>query len=97
MVAYEPIWAIGTGRAAEAGDAQSAAAAIRQTVADLAGPEGAGAVRILYGGSVNADNAAELVAGPDVDGLLVGGASLEAGPFVDIIRAVVGCYRSLAG
>ena len=97
VVAYEPIWAIGTGRAAEPGDAQAAAEVIRQTVADLGGPEGAGPLRILYGGSAQPDNAAELVAGPDVDGLLVGGASLEAGPFVDILRAVAGCYRSLAG
>ncbi|HVX21657.1 MAG TPA: triose-phosphate isomerase [Acidimicrobiales bacterium] len=94
VVAYEPIWAIGTGNAATAVDAEDACLFVRGVVAELAGDEAAGSVRVQYGGSVNADNAAELMAEPDVDGLLVGGASLEAGSFVDILRAVAGCYRS---
>jgi len=97
VLAYEPIWAIGTGRAATVEDAAAAAAFIRATVAEVAGPEGAEGVRIQYGGSVTPENAAELVAPPDVDGVLVGGASLGAAEFLDIIRGVAGCYRSLAG
>jgi triosephosphate isomerase len=94
VLAYEPVWAIGTGRTASQVDAEDACAFIRGLVAELAGPEAAGTVRIQYGGSVTPDNAAELVAEPDVDGLLVGGASLQASSFHDIIRAVGGCYRS---
>jgi triosephosphate isomerase len=94
VLAYEPVWAIGTGRAATAVDAEDACVFIRQLVKELAGDEAAEAVRIQYGGSVNPENAAELVAEPDVDGLLVGGASLNAASFVDILRAVGGCYRS---
>jgi triosephosphate isomerase (TIM) len=94
VVAYEPIWAIGTGTPATAVDAEDACVFIRGVVAELAGPQAAGAVRIQYGGSTNAENAAELVSEPDVDGLLVGGASLEAAAFVDLLRAVGACYRS---
>jgi triosephosphate isomerase (TIM) len=94
VVAYEPVWAIGTGTAATAVDAEDAAVFLRTVSGEVAGPESAAALRVLYGGSVNAENAEELVAEPDVDGLLVGGASLEAPAFVDIIRAVAGCYRS---
>ena len=94
VVAYEPVWAIGTGRAATAVDAEDACVFIRGVVAEVAGPEAAAGLRIQYGGSVNPENAAELVSEPDVDGLLVGGASLDAGTFCDIIRAVGGCYRS---
>jgi len=94
VVAYEPIWAIGTGNAATAVDAEDACRFIRGVVAEVAGDEAAGSIRIQYGGSVKADNAAELMAEPDVDGLLVGGASLEAGSFLDILRAAAGCYRS---
>jgi len=96
VIAYEPLWAIGTGRAATAVDAEDACVFIRQLVGELGGAEAAAGVRIQYGGSVSAENAPELVAEPDIDGLLVGGASLEAGPFRDIVGAVDGCYRSLA-
>jgi len=94
VVAYEPLWAIGTGTAATTLDAEDACVYLRGVVADMAGNEAASGIRIQYGGSVNAENAAELVAEPNVDGLLVGGASLEAAPYLDIIRAVGGCYRS---
>jgi triosephosphate isomerase (TIM) len=92
--AYEPLWAIGTGQAATAVDAEDAAVFIRSIVAKAAGDEAAEAVRIQYGGSVNGENAADLMAEPDIDGLLVGGASLQAPSFLDIIRAGGACYRS---
>ena len=94
VLAYEPIWAIGTGQAASAMDAEDASVYIRSLVAKVAGDEAAGAVRIQYGGSVKADNAADFMSEPNVDGLLVGGASLEAAGFLDIIRASAACYRS---
>jgi triosephosphate isomerase len=86
VIAYEPIWAIGTGRTASAEDAQEACGAIRSLVGELHGPDAAAGVRIQYGGSVKPDNAAELMACPDVDGALVGGASLEAESFSAIIH-----------
>jgi len=85
VLAYEPVWAIGTGRTATPAQAQSVHAALRmqlQTAGDAAAR-----VRVLYGGSVKADNAAELLAMPDIDGALVGGASLKAAEFIAICRA----------
>jgi triosephosphate isomerase (TIM) len=86
VIAYEPIWAIGTGRTATSEDAQTVCAAIRATVAEVAGADAAAGVRIQYGGSVKGDNAPELMAQPDVDGALVGGASLDPDEFARIIR-----------
>ncbi len=86
VIAYEPIWAIGTGRTATADDAQQVCAAIRACVAELAGAEAAASVRIQYGGSVKAGTIAELIAQPDVDGALVGGASLDADEFARICK-----------
>jgi triosephosphate isomerase len=90
VVAYEPIWAIGTGRVASAGDAQEVCAALRQTLAGLYGDEFAGGVRVLYGGSVKAKNIAEIVAEPDVDGALVGGASLDVEEFPQMCAIAAG-------
>jgi triosephosphate isomerase (TIM) len=86
VIAYEPVWAIGTGKTATPVQAQEAHALIRQVVAQAASPEAAKAVRILYGGSVKPDNIATLMAQPDVDGGLVGGASLDAASFAKIVR-----------
>ncbi len=85
-IAYEPVWAIGTGRVPEASDVEEMHAAIRNKLGELMG-EGADAVRILYGGSMNGGNATELLAVPNVDGGLVGGASLTAEKFGPIIEA----------
>jgi triosephosphate isomerase len=86
VIAYEPIWAIGTGRTASAEDAQTVCALVRTTVAEVAGAEAAAAVRIQYGGSVKPSNAVELMAQPDIDGALVGGASLVAEDFAGIVQ-----------
>ena len=86
VVAYEPIWAIGTGRTATAGDAQAVCSAIRTEIRATHGNDAAAAVRIQYGGSVKAGNAAELMAQPDIDGALVGGASLDPDEFARIIK-----------
>ncbi len=86
VIAYEPIWAIGTGRNATADDAQQVCAAIRGVVAEVFGAAAAQRVRIQYGGSVKAGTIAELMAGPDVDGALVGGASLDPDEFARIVR-----------
>ena len=85
-VAYEPVWAIGTGRTPSTADVADMHRAIRRQLASQLGAAGDG-VRILYGGSVKASNAAELLAVPDVDGALVGGASLKAADFIPIINA----------
>lgn len=87
VVAYEPVWAIGTGETATAEDAQEMSAALRQALASRYDRGLAAGVRILYGGSVKPDNAAALFAGADVDGGLIGGASLDAEAFVAIVRA----------
>ncbi|MDB5685234.1 MAG: triosephosphate isomerase [Sphingomonas bacterium] len=86
VVAYEPVWAIGTGRTPSVADVAEMHAAIRVRLTTILGERGAG-VRILYGGSVKPDNAAELLSVPDVDGALVGGASLTAALFVPIVEA----------
>jgi triosephosphate isomerase len=86
-LAYEPVWAIGTGRNATSAQAQDVHARIRALLRDLGGPGAAAAIRIQYGGSVKPDNAAELLSQPDVDGALVGGASLKAADFSAIVAA----------
>jgi triosephosphate isomerase len=87
VVAYEPVWAIGTGRTASPLQAQEACQAIRRRLADVVSPAAAAAMRVLYGGSITAGNAADLFAEPDVDGGLVGGASLDATAFAAIVAA----------
>ena len=86
VIAYEPVWAIGTGRTASAGDANKVCNFIRRTVAEVFGEDSAARVRIQYGGSVKADNIAELMAQSDIDGALVGGASLDAATFAQIVK-----------
>jgi triosephosphate isomerase (TIM) len=86
VIAYEPVWAIGTGEVATPADAQETCAAIRARISAVHGDGAAGTVRILYGGSVKSDNMPAIMAEPDVDGALVGGASLDASEFVRICR-----------
>jgi triosephosphate isomerase (TIM) len=90
VVAYEPVWAIGTGEVCPPEDAQEVCGAIRRRISEVHGDATASAVRILYGGSVKADNIAVIMAQPDIDGALVGGASLDAAGFAAICR-----YREL--
>ncbi|MBF6147106.1 triose-phosphate isomerase [Nocardia nova] len=90
VIAYEPVWAIGTGRVATPADAQEVCGALRAELAELAGPEVAAGVRILYGGSVNAKNVGELIAAADIDGALVGGASLKGDEFATLSAIAAG-------
>lgn len=87
VVAYEPVWAIGTGRTATPEQAQEVHAFIRARLTQFFGAEVAGKMRIQYGGSVTPENAGDLMAQPDIDGALVGGASLDAGKFAAIVRS----------
>ena len=87
IIAYEPIWAIGTGRTATADQAEEVCAAIRKVVGELYGQDIAEGMTVQYGGSMNPANAAELLSKPDVDGGLIGGASLHAGKFCEIVDA----------
>ena len=86
VVAYEPVWAIGTGRTATPEQAEEVCAAIRATVSDMFGAEVAESLRVLYGGSMNEGNAALLLAEPDIDGGLIGGAALKADSFIQIVK-----------
>jgi triosephosphate isomerase len=90
VVAYEPVWAIGTGRTATPEQAQQVHSALREALADHYGRAVADDIRILYGGSVTPDNIDSLIAKPDIDGALVGGASLKADSFARIVRAQIG-------
>lgn len=90
VIAYEPVWAIGTGRVASSSDAQEVCGAIREELARLSSPQSADGVRVLYGGSVNAKNVGEIVAQTDVDGALVGGASLDGEQFALLAAIAAG-------
>ena len=89
VIAYEPIWAIGTGRTATPEQANDTIVGIRKVVEELYGPEVANCIRILYGGSVNAKNVDSLLAMSDIDGALVGGASLDPNSFLTLVRAAL--------
>ncbi len=97
VIAYEPVWAIGTGRTATPDDAQGAHRAIRGTLAAMFGDKVAQATRIQYGGSVKPSNAAELFSQPDIDGGLIGGASLKADDFVAIVEAASATVAAAVG
>ncbi|MDI9918928.1 triose-phosphate isomerase [Rhodococcus sp. IEGM 1379] len=90
VIAYEPVWAIGTGRVASAADAQEVCAAVRATLVELADADVAAGVRVLYGGSVSSKNVGEIVGQADVDGALVGGASLKADEFATLSAIAAG-------
>ena len=89
VIAYEPIWAIGTGKTATADDAQEVCGAIRKTLVEIFGEEIAQGIRVLYGGSANPSNIAGFLEKEDVDGALVGGASLKADGFADMVRSAM--------
>ncbi|MFZ4765599.1 MAG: triose-phosphate isomerase [Roseimicrobium sp.] len=93
VIAYEPVWAIGTGRTASPQQAQEAHAFIRKVLAEIFDEDTANKIRIQYGGSVKPNNMAEIIAQPDVDGALVGGASLESGSFYEIVKA---CFEHVS-
>ena len=90
VVAYEPVWAIGTGQAASPREAQAIALAIRDELSEIAGQASADQIPVLYGGSVNPENAGPFIDRPDIDGALVGGASLNAADFLAIVRVTAG-------
>ena len=90
VIAYEPVWAIGTGRTATPAQAQEVHAHIRKRLAEKLGADAAASIRIQYGGSVKPGNAAALIGEVDIDGFLVGGASLEADDFIAIVKAAKG-------
>ncbi|HEX9498763.1 MAG TPA: triose-phosphate isomerase [Mycobacterium sp.] len=90
VIAYEPVWAIGTGRVASAADAQEVCEAVRDELGKLSSPQLAAGIRVLYGGSVNAKNIGEIIAQEDVDGALVGGASLDAEQFATLSAIAAG-------
>jgi triosephosphate isomerase len=90
VIAYEPVWAIGTGRVASAADAQEVCTAVRAELGNLASAQAAAGIRVLYGGSVNAKNIGEIVAQDDVDGALVGGASLDGEQFATLSAIAAG-------
>ena len=96
VIAYEPVWAIGTGKSASAEDAQEICKAIRGLIAELAGDEVAAGIRILYGGSVKTDTIADIIGQPDVDGGLVGGASLDGEDFAKLVAAAGDAVRAQA-
>jgi len=96
-VAYEPIWAIGTGRAASGEQANETIGFVRQSIVRLYGDRTAQEIRILYGGSVTADNIAEFIKQPEIDGALVGGASLKASEFVNIVKQTSAIKDCLSG
>ena len=89
VVAYEPVWAIGTGKTATPAQAQEVHALIRRTLAELSDGTTANSIRIQYGGSMKPANAAELLAQPDIDGGLIGGAALKADSFLEIVKAAL--------
>jgi triosephosphate isomerase len=93
VIAYEPIWAIGTGRAATSQQANDICGLVRQTVAELYGAETAAAVRVLYGGSTNDKNIREIMEQPEIDGALIGGAALKADSYVAMVRTTSEVYR----
>ena len=86
VIAYEPVWAIGSGKAATASQAQEVCGAIRQKITELRGEEFGEKTRILYGGSVKSENIAEFMKQPDIDGALIGGASLKVEEFTKIAQ-----------